>query len=110
VAKHPVLAKIATATSLLRARRDDTRIPLARKAWDARRKELKAALEAASPNLEKAPAAFTVKTIDDPAAAAAPPPPGPAGSKNADRAARWRDNLARDPWVEESLNVLDDMK
>jgi hypothetical protein len=105
VAKHPLLAKIATATAVLRARRDDTKVPLARPAWEARRKELKAALEAASPDFEKAPAAFTVKLIDE----TVPTPSANPNVKTPDRTTKWRENLARDPWVEESLNILGDM-
>jgi hypothetical protein len=26
-----------------------------------------------------------------------------------DKATKWRDNLARDPWVEETLNIMGDM-
>ncbi len=37
VAKHPVLAKVATSTQALKARRNDTRVPLARPAWETRR-------------------------------------------------------------------------
>ncbi len=104
VTKHPVLAKIATATAVLRARRTDTRVPLKQAAWETRRTEQRAALEAASPDLKATPAKFTVKTIDDPV----PQAPGP-GGKTDDRPARWRDNLARDPWVEESIHILGDM-
>jgi len=104
VSKHPVLAKIAAATAVLKARSQDTRVPLARDAWDARRKAQRAALEAASPDLKAAPAKFQVNTLDDPT----PTAPGP-GGKTDDRLARWRENLARDPWVEESVNILGDM-
>ncbi len=104
VSKHPVLAKIATATAVLRARRNDTRVPLAHDAWETRRKEQRAVLDAASPDLKAAPAKFQVTTLDDPA----PMAPGP-GGKTDDRPAKWRDSLARDPWVEESVNILGDM-
>ncbi|HMG54854.1 MAG TPA: carboxy terminal-processing peptidase, partial [Kofleriaceae bacterium] len=107
VAKQPVLAKMAALTQVLRASRDDTRIPLARAAWQAHRKERRAAFEAASPDLASRPPAFAVKTLDDPAL----PAPGPGGKpgKADDRLARWRDNVARDPWVEECINILGDM-
>jgi carboxyl-terminal processing protease len=107
VAKHPLLAKIATATKVLKARRQDTRVPLARTVWEQRRKDQRAALDAASPDLKTAPMKITVKTIDD--GTPPPPPPGP-GGKADDRLAKWRDNLARDPWVDESLEILNDMK
>ena len=108
VAKNPVLSKIATTVAILRERQKDTRVPLARAAWDARRKEQRAALEAASPDLSTTPPKFGVKTIEDPAA---PPPiaPGP-GGKTDDRAQKWRDSLARDPWLDETVNILSDME
>ena len=106
VAKQPVLAKVAAMTQVLRASRDDTRIPLAKAAWEAHRKEQRAAFEAASPNLATAPAAFTVKTLDDPNT---PPPPPGAGGNRIDRLARWRESVARDPWIEECINILGDM-
>lgn len=107
VAKHPILAKIAAATAVLKTRMADTRVPLAKTAWEARRKEQKAALEAVSPDLDKAAAKFAVKAIDDPAAPVIAP--GPNG-KTDDRIAKWSASLARDPWVEETLNILGEMK
>jgi carboxyl-terminal processing protease len=104
VAKQSVLGKIATLTQVLKATREDTRIPLAHAAWDAHRKKQRAAFEAASPDLKAAPAAFTVKSLDDPNL----PPPGP-GGKNSDPLARWRENVSRDPWIEECVNILGDM-
>jgi len=106
VAKNPVLAKISTATAVLKARRNDTKVPLQKAAWEARRKEQKAALEAASPDLKKAAPNFAVQPIADPAAK--PTAPGPNG-KTDDRATRWSDALARDPWVDESAHILADM-
>ena len=32
-----------------------------------------------------------------------------AGGRADDRQLLWRDNLARDPWVEECVNILGDM-
>ena len=98
VAKHPQLSKVVSATALLKARKNDTLVPLSRKAWEKRRADLKAALEAASPDLDKAPPAFTVAGIDD-----AP------GVKLDERTQKWRESLAKDVWVEESLDILSDM-
>jgi hypothetical protein len=109
VAKHPLLAKIATATAVLRSRKNDTKVPIQKTAWEKRRDEQKAQLEAASPDLKKIAPAFTVKPLaESPAPATAPAPGGSAGAKD-DKAAKWRDNLARDPWVEETLNIMNDM-
>ena len=105
VAKQPVLAKMAAVTQLLKADRDDTKVPLQRAAWEAHKKKQQQQLEAASPDLKNEPAHLVVKSIDD----EAPIAPGASGNKD-DRAARWRDNLARDPWVEECVNILGEMK
>ncbi len=105
VAKNPILSKIAAATKVLKARRNDTRIPLSRTAWDQRKKDQRAALDAASPDLKNAPVRLTVKPIHDDAA----PPPPPNGKPD-DRVAKWRDNLAKDPWVDECVDILSDIK
>jgi carboxyl-terminal processing protease len=105
VAKQPALAKMVALTQVLRASRDDTRLPLAKAAWEAHRKERRAAFEAASPDLKTGPAALTVKTLDDPAL----PPPGPGVNNRDDRLTRWRDGVSRDPWIEECVNILGDM-
>jgi len=103
VAKHPLLTKITAATKVLEARKNDTKIPLAKPAWEARRKEQKAQLEAASPDLKKAPPGFTVKPLSDQAAQTS------ANGKTDDSAQKWRENLSKDPWIEESLSILGDM-
>lgn len=60
--------------------------------------------EAASPDLKKAPSNFVVKTLDEVPTAT----PG-TGGKTDDRATRWSDNIAKDPWIEETMNILADM-
>jgi carboxyl-terminal processing protease len=110
VAKNPLLSKIASATALLRSRKNDTKVPLQKTAWEKRRDEQKAALEAASPDFKKIQPMFTVKPLEDsPAPATAPSPGAPKPAPAGDKAAKWRDNLARDPWVEETVNILGDM-
>lgn len=112
VARQPILGKVAATTALLRERQKDTRVPLARPQWEARRKELEAALETLTPDLKgikNAPARLTVEPVELPGTKPPPPPPPTAKGKRPDRAAEWRDSLARDPWVEESVNILADM-
>jgi carboxyl-terminal processing protease len=104
VAKNALLAKISTTTDVLKARRNDTKVPLQKAAWEKRRKDMKAALDAASPDLKKAPSNFLVKPIGD----VPPSTPGP-GGKSDDRASRWSDNIAKDPWLDECVNILGDM-
>jgi len=105
VAKQPVFAKMAALTEVLKASRDDTRIPLQRTAWEAHRSQQRAAFEAASPDLKAGPAQLIVTTLD----AGVPLPPPPPGGRTDDRLKVWRDNVARDPWVEECVNILGDM-
>lgn len=106
VAKNPLLSKIAASNQVLRVRRSETKIPLQKAAYDAREKDLTAAIEAAAPDLVHAPSFFSVKTIEDPAAPATTP--GPNGRQD-DRPQHWRDALSRDPWVDECVSILGDM-
>ena len=102
-----MLSKVATTTTLLRERQKDTKIPLQRAAWLKRRDELKDAIKSVSPDTSKAAPLLTVKAIDD----GTPPPPPPAsGSKKiVDPITKWSDNLARDPWVDETISILEDI-
>jgi carboxyl-terminal processing protease len=106
VAKDPVLSKIATSNQVLRAEREDTRMPLAKPAWEKRHHELETALEAVSTDTKKLPPTFVVTTIDDGSTPTAPPGPG---VKADDRAKLWRDALSRDPFVAECTSILADM-
>jgi carboxyl-terminal processing protease len=103
VAKNAVLSKVAAATEVLKKRRADTRIPLTRAAFEARREEQRKALEAVSPDLKAVPAGFSVDVIVD-HAATAPRPDGKAD----DSLNRWKETLAHDPWVDECLAILGD--
>lgn len=99
VAKNPVFAKI-TATAELRGRfRDSTRIPLALTAWKARESQEKKALAAVAPDLDKAPPKITVKLL------------GETPAKQPDtRLTRWTETLSRDPWLDECISILGEMK
>ncbi|MCE9577074.1 MAG: carboxy terminal-processing peptidase [Deltaproteobacteria bacterium] len=102
VAKQPILSRVATATAVLKTRLADTRVPLARAAWDARRAQQKRELDAAAPDLKAAPARFAVTSIADPGGVVDP--------VKDQRLARWREGLAKDPWVDETLAILGDMR
>jgi len=108
VAKNPIFAKVTASTAILAKHRDDTRIPLERKAWEAREKREKDELAAVAPDLDKAPVAMTVKVIEDPLAAQPVRPPG--AGKPDDRLARWQDALSRDPWVDECVSLMGEMR
>ncbi len=105
VAKEPAFAKIASLTQLMKARKQETRMSLAEPEFMKRRELQRADLTAATPDLKTAPARFAV----DPLEKAAPVAAGPNGKKDS-RQAKWRDDLAKDPWIDECLNILGDMK
>ena len=104
VARSSLFAKIDESDKLLRAQREDTKMPLQESAYDSREKALKDALEASTPDLTHARPYFAVDEIADPAA-----PQAMRDGKPVDRDAKWREALSHDPWVEESLAVLGDM-
>ncbi|MBK9034184.1 MAG: carboxy terminal-processing peptidase [Myxococcales bacterium] len=102
VAKQPLFAKVDASVVLLKARREDTLVPLARPAWEARRAAQQAAIDAVTIDLTKVPPGLKVELLD-------PPPPPVAGERVDDRMTKWGDSLARDPWLDEAVRVLADM-
>lgn len=106
VAKSDVFAHVTAQTKLLLAQRDDTKLPLARPVWTALRKQREAQIDGVSPKINKGPARFTVTIVDYDGKARVLARPG---GKVDDTYNKWRENLSRDPWVEESLHVLHDM-
>ncbi|MBI4952751.1 MAG: carboxy terminal-processing peptidase [Myxococcales bacterium] len=106
-AAEPMFGKIDAYAKLLKAQRDVTLEPLAKDAWLAERKRHTEALKAALPKLSEGPARFEVTPVG---AVATPPRPTRPGDKPApSRLDRWGEELARDPWVAEALQVLADM-
>jgi carboxyl-terminal processing protease len=105
VAKDPAFAGINRLTQLMKARKTDTRVSLAETVFIKKRERDRAEIEAATPDLEKAPARFTVLPLD----AREPAIASPSGRKDS-RLTRWRDTVARDPWIDECLNIFDDLK
>lgn len=106
VGASDVFHKIAQRTELQKQWVKDSRLPLKKDAYVAQRKQRKAALEAVTPDLDAQPAHMNVTVIDYDGKAAAEARPN--GGKVDDTMARWRDALAKNPWVEESLLVLQD--
>jgi carboxyl-terminal processing protease len=107
VAKNALFGKIAATVQILAKHRDDTRVPLQRAAWEAREKKAKDELAAVAPDLDKAPPMLSVKTVEDPTVGQPVPPPG---AKPDDRLQRWQDELAHDPWLDEAVNLMAEMK
>jgi carboxyl-terminal processing protease len=105
-AKEPVFAKIDERGAFLRARRDDTEVPLSREAWTARREKERAQLETLDPKLDEGPKRFSVQLLDY-----RPQAESPATREAAKTSIdRWTDGLAHDPWLEEALHLIDDMR
>ncbi len=105
VKAHPTLTKVDAFGRLVRARRQDTTEPLQRDAYLAEKRRDKAALDAADPKLADQKPLLDVQILGV-------PPPKPAGDKGkgAGKGDDWKTELERDPWVEESLRVLADMR
>jgi carboxyl-terminal processing protease len=101
---HAVFDKVDAFSKLLKARRDDTRASLERQTWITKRKRDKELFEAADPKLKQLSPLLEIEAI--PKAAAPPPQPDKRLRRKLDS---WKDELARDPWVAESLQVLSDM-
>lgn len=104
VEKDGTFAKIRAFTSLVSGLRTDTTEPVDEAAWRAKKAKNKTTLDAADPKLKALPAHVEVEVIRD---ASTPQAADPAVKKKLDA---WHDELARDPWLEESLRVLDDMR
>jgi carboxyl-terminal processing protease len=105
VKANPVFTKIDALGALMSKRRENTRERLVAEAWFAERKRDKEALEAADPKLKELKPLFEVQVVPDRDAAVATP----GDKKLRNRFDAWKDELARDPWIQESLFVLRDM-
>ena len=103
------LAVVTKFAKLMEARKDQSVRPLARDAWQAEYKKMKAELDALDPKKHEPKPMMEVTPL--PAlgggAQAAAPATDPRTKKRLDR---WKDSLARDLWVDESTRVLADMK
>jgi carboxyl-terminal processing protease len=104
VAKDPAFASIARLTQLMKARKTETRVSLAQAVFMKRRAQRRAEVTAATPDLEKAAARFTVLTLDKPEVVVTAP-----NRKKDSRLTKWRDSVARDPWIDECLNIFADL-
>jgi len=104
VEKEPAFDKIEARNKLLEARQDDTLVPLNRDAWTKRRDTFEKQLDAVDSKLDDYPKRFTVKSVnyakDKPVD----------DEKVKKKLEEWQSNLAHDPWLEESLEIMDDMR
>lgn len=100
VAADAQLKAVAAHTSFLEKRRARTVVPLERKAWETQEKADRAKLEALDPKIDDAAERFEVVLIGK---------TKPKGDLSK-RLAQWKKSRARDPWLDEALHVVDDMK
>jgi carboxyl-terminal processing protease len=106
-AAQPVFATIAARSDYVVARRKETLMPLKREAWIALRDKDREALEKLDAKLDEGPERFSVKLVDY--RPVAPEPAAPARESSQKRVDKWKETLARDPWVEEALHLLGEM-
>jgi carboxyl-terminal processing protease len=105
VSAHALFGKVSSFGKLVEAKRKDTIEPLERTAWLARKKLDKEALDAADPKLKDQKGLFAVEVVADAATAAQ----AAKDDKLRKKLDEWKDELARDPWIDESMHVLADM-
>ncbi|HLU65964.1 MAG TPA: carboxy terminal-processing peptidase, partial [Kofleriaceae bacterium] len=101
VGKQPAFGKLKALGAYLEARRKQTVVPLEKQAWSLNRQRERAELEALSPKLDDGPARIEVVVLDSSGKVAT--------GEAAKRLETWRKEIARDPWLEESLHILRDM-
>lgn len=100
------LAAVSEFAKILGARKDKTSEPLERKAWQEAKKRAKAELEAVDPKRKDRKPVLEVEALPATGAAAAT---APTDEKVRQRLDRWKDDLARDVWVEECAKIVQDM-
>ncbi|MBK8943106.1 MAG: carboxy terminal-processing peptidase [Polyangiaceae bacterium] len=105
VGAQTVFQKIDAFSKELKGRRDDTIVEIKRDDWLAERKKDKATIDALDPKLSEAKPRFEVLALAEAPAAGTGPDKGIKAQID-----KWRENLARDPWLEESLFVIEDMR
>jgi carboxyl-terminal processing protease len=106
-AAQPVFTAITARAEYVIGRRKETLMPLKREAWEALRDKDREALDKLDAKLDEGPERFSVKLVEY--RPMAPSPAAPARESSRGRVDRWKETLARDPWVEETLHLLDDM-
>lgn len=106
-AKQPVFAKITARGQYLLTRREQTVVPLKREAWLEQRDKDRETLEQLDAKLDEGPDRVSVKLVEY--RPSAPVAESPARKATGGRVDKWKETLAHDPWVEESLRLLADM-
>ncbi|MBT8493153.1 MAG: carboxy terminal-processing peptidase, partial [Deltaproteobacteria bacterium] len=100
VAGNQLFKKIMERSAYLDGRRKQTKVPLQRDKWLARRKADREALEKADPKLDEAPAVLKPQVINY---------TGKLKKVDRERIKAWKKSVSRDPWLNEARNILADM-
>jgi carboxyl-terminal processing protease len=106
-AAEPVFGKVSARSEYVLERRKNSLVPLKREAWLLQRDQDREALDKLDAKLDEGPERFSVKLVEY--RPVAPNPVAPARESSRPRVDRWKESLAHDPWVQESLNLLLDM-
>jgi carboxyl-terminal processing protease len=101
----PELAIVTKFAKIMEARKDKTLRSLERTAWQTEYKRAKADLETLDPKKRDLKAMMEVSPLAT--EAATPTSQDPRMQRQLDK---WKDGLARDPWVDETTRILADMK
>jgi carboxyl-terminal processing protease len=107
-AAQPVFATITARGEYVVTRRKETLMPLKLESWNQLRDKDREALDKLDAKLDEGPERFAVKLVEY--RPVAPNPAAPARESSRQRVDKWKDTLARDPWVEETLHLLADME
>jgi carboxyl-terminal processing protease len=97
------LATVTKFAKLMEARKDKTLKSLERTAWEAESKRAKADLDALDPKKHEQKALMEVAPLTEKEATSQDP-------RMQRQLDKWKDGLARDPWVDETTRILADMK
>lgn len=106
-AQQPVFQRVHQRTELLKKQREQTVETLKRDAWEQEREARLDKLEELTPDTKDEPRLFSVEVIGEQDQPAVDPGDRKVGE---DPLKRWRENLERDAWVRETINILQDMQ
>jgi carboxyl-terminal processing protease len=101
---EPAFSKIDLFNKTIKAQREDTKYSLKLATWRAERKLAQDALDAARPKETDEKPRFEI-VLSQPRGLPPATPPGRPDARD-----KWREDLARDAWVQETLRIVDDMR
>jgi carboxyl-terminal processing protease len=106
-AQQPAFQRVRQRTELLKEQREQTVETLQRDTWVSQREARLKKLEELTPETKDEPKLFSVRVIGEQDKPQVDPGDRKVGE---DPLKRWRENLERDAWVRETVNILQDMQ